>query len=216
MNKNNNKISVLIADDHPMVRDGLVSCLAYYDDIQIIGEAKNGEQAIALSIELKPDVVLMDVSMPLMNGIDATEILVEQTPNIKILAFSMHDNPEFVSSVIEAGASGYILKDVKSDEVYYAIKAVNDGRTYFSSTVAKNLLENPSKGLTERLTSREQSVLSLVSNGMSNKQISSQLNISVRTVEAHRRNIKTKLEIDSLAELIKYAIDHGLSQSQPS
>jgi len=211
MELKNSIISVLIADDHPMVRDGLVSCLSFYDDIKVVGEAKNGNEAVQLTSELKPDVVLMDISMPSMNGIDATEQLLEEVPSIKIMAFSMHDNPEFVSSVVDAGASGYVLKDVKSEEVYYAIKAIYEGRTYFSSTIAKNLLENPSKDRTERLTTREQSVLSYISNGYSNKKISYTLNISVRTVEAHRRNIKTKLEIDSLAELIKYAIDHGLS-----
>jgi len=148
--------------------------------------------------------------MPTMNGIDATEIITEKLKNTKVLIFSMHDSQEYVSSAIHAGAAGYVLKDTNSEEVYYAIKSIANGKSYFSSSIAKMLIENPIKANCERLTTREQVILSYVAQGKSSKEVAKVLNISFRTVEAHRRNIKAKLKIDTLAELIRYAVDHGL------
>lgn len=216
MNHNNNvndelkPISVLLVDDHPMVQGGLIACLAFYDDITIVGTCSNGADALTQAKALKPDVILMDVSMPDMNGIDATEIITEQCPNVKILIFSMHDSQAFVSSAIQAGASGYVLKDTSSEEVYYAIKAIAKGNTHFSSSIAKMLIENPIKKESEKLTTREQVILSNVARGLSSKEVARKLNISFRTVDAHRRNIKVKLNIESLAELVRYAVSHGL------
>ncbi|MGB2740897.1 MAG: response regulator transcription factor [Cognaticolwellia sp.] len=216
MNHNNNvndelkPISVLLVDDHPMVQGGLIACLAFYDDITIAGTCSNGADALTQAKALKPDVILMDVSMPDMNGIDATEIITEQCPNVKILIFSMHDSQAFVSSAIQAGASGYVLKDTSSEEVYYAIKAIAKGNTHFSSSIAKMLIENPIKQESEKLTTREQVILSNVARGLSSKEVARKLNISFRTVDAHRRNIKVKLNIESLAELVRYAVSHGL------
>ena len=155
----------------------------------------------------------MDISMPYMNGIDATEIITDQLDDTKVLIFSMHDSAEFVTSSIQAGASGYILKDTTSEEVYYAIKAVANGKTHFSSSIAKVLIENPVRSGNEKLTTREQVILSYIAQGNSSKEIARILNISFRTVEAHRRNIKAKLNIDSLAELVRYAVNHGLVKS---
>jgi len=204
------KTSLLLVDDHPMVQGGLLACFSYYEDIEVLGVSNDGETALAKAIELKPDVILMDVSMPSMNGIDATEIITEQLPDTKVLIFSMHDSAEFVRSAIQAGASGYVLKDTSSEEVYYAIKAVAKGNTHFSSSIAKTLIENPAKIENDKLTTREQIILSLVAQGLSSKEVAKELNISFRTVDAHRRNIKSKLNIDSLVDLVRYAINHGL------
>jgi len=204
-------ISVQIVDDHPMVQGGLKACLSFYDDIDIVGSTTDGSDALNKAMELKPDVILMDISMPTMNGIDATEIITEQLPATKILILSMHNNPEFVKSAIQAGAVGYILKDTTSEEIYYAIKAVASGKNHFSSSIAKLLIENPvNASESEKLTTREQVVLSYLAQGKTSKEIAKILNISFRTVEAHRRNMKTKLGIHSLAKLISYAVKHGI------
>lgn len=213
MNQNDehtNQISVMLVDDHPMVQGGLMACLAYYDDINIVGSINDGDEVLHKAKELQPDVIIMDISMPKMNGIDATEIISEQLPDIRVLIFSMHDNPEFVRNAIEAGASGYILKDTSSEEVYFAIKSVAKGNTHFSSSISKMLLENPMKADKDKLTTREQVILSYVANGLSSKAVARKLDISFRTVDVHRRNIKAKLKIDNLAELVRYAVSHGL------
>ena len=210
LNDENTPISILLVDDHPMVQSGLISCLEFYDDIKIVGTTNDGSDALRKAKALEPDVILMDVSMPTMNGIDATEIITEQLPNTKVLIFSMHDSPEFVRSAIQAGASGYVLKDTSSEEVYYAIKAIAKGNTHFCSSIAKMLIENPIKAENEKLTTREQVILSYVARGLSSKEVARKLDISFRTVDAHRRNIKAKLNIDNLAELVRYAVNHGL------
>ncbi len=215
MNNNEEQanISVMLVDDHPMVQGGLMACLAFYDDITIVGTTNDGVEALKKAKELKPDVIMMDVSMPKMNGIDATEIISEQIPDTRILIFTMHDSPEFVRRAIDAGASGYVLKDTSSEEVYFAIKAVSKGHTHFSSSISKMLIENPMKTSSEQLTTREQVILSYVASGLSSKVVAKKLDISFRTVDAHRRNIKAKLKVDTLAELIRYAVSHGLIES---
>jgi len=213
MNANNNEkdnISVMLVDDHPMVQGGLMACLAFYDDITIVGTTNDGIDALKKAKELKPDVIMMDVSMPKMNGIDATEIITEQLPNTRVLIFSMHDNPEFVRSAIAAGANGYVLKDTSSEEVYFAIKSVAKGNTHFSNSISKMLIDNPIKVEKNKLTTREQVILSYVASGLSSKAVARKLDISFRTVDVHRRNIKAKLEMDTLAELIRYAVSQGL------
>jgi len=210
------KITVLLVDDHPMVQGGLMACLEYYDDIDVVGLCSDGEDALAKVKSLTPKVILMDVSMPRMNGIDATEIITEQFPKSNVLIFSMHDSSEFVHSAIQAGACGYVLKDTSSEEVYEAIKAVAKGNNYFSSTIAKMLIETPLKREHDKLTTREQVILSYVAQGFSSKEIAKKLDISFRTVDAHRRNIKTKLNIESLADLVRYAINHGLIKQESS
>lgn len=151
--------------------------------------------------------------MPDMNGIDATEIITEQLSSTKVLIFSMHDSLEFVNSAMQSGASGYILKDTGSAEVYLAIKAVASGKTHFSPSIAAALIENPLSEEKEKLTTREQVVLAYIAQGLSNKAVAKMLNISFRTVEAHRRNIKAKLQLECLADLIRYATNHGLIDS---
>lgn len=203
-------IKVLLVDDHPMVRDGIMSCLAFYDDVEVIGTANNGKEAITQLSSLTPDVIMMDISMPDLNGIDATEQILEISPHSKILIFSMHDNAEYITNAVQAGASGYILKNTDADEVYLAITQVAQGRRYFGENIAQILLSKPTPPEAARLTTREQTVLSYLAQGLSSKQIAEQTHISVRTVDAHRRNIKAKLQLDTVAEMIRYAVEHGL------
>ncbi|MDP7592087.1 MAG: response regulator transcription factor [Litorilituus sp.] len=206
----NKVITVLLVDDHPMVQSGLSACLSFYHDVKVIGNVNDGQYALEKAVELQPDVILMDISMPTLNGIDATEIITEQLENSKVLIFSMHNNLEFVTSAIQAGASGYILKDTSSEEVYYAIKAVASGKKHYSSSITQMLIENPVREGSAKLTTREQLVLAYIAKGLSSKEIANELFISFRTVEAHRRNIKSKLKIDTLAALIRYAVNYGL------
>ncbi|KKJ75762.1 LuxR family transcriptional regulator [Kiloniella litopenaei] len=203
-------ISVLLCDDHPLVRDGLRSCLELYDNIEVIGEATTGAEALAKAEGLRPDVVLMDINMPELNGLDATEIFAEKYPEIKLLILSMHNNREYISSALRYGARGYVLKDVPSQEVVAAIEAVHLGGTYFSSGVSKILMSYQDSDVEGPLTTREQTILLLLAEGKSNKHVALELDISVRTVETHRKNIKRKLDISSTAGLTRYAIENGL------
>ena len=203
------KIRVLLADDHPMVVDGIRSCLEVYDHIDVIGTAENGRQAFEKSRADAPDIVLMDINMPEMNGLDTADLFRDQLPDVKLLFLSMHDSREYISRAVQCGARGYVLKDVPTVEIVTAIEAVNNGGTYFSSGVSEILLSDG--GAAESpLTDREQAILRLVAEGMSNKLIARHLDISLRTVETHRRNIKRKLDVDSTAGLTRYAIEQGI------
>lgn len=206
-------IKVMLVDDHPMVQDGLSACLSFYDDIVIVGNCGDGSAVLETAKQCQPDVILMDISMPKLNGLEATEIITESLDSAKVLIFSMHESAEFVTNAVQAGASGYILKDTNSEEVYQAIKSIAQGKSYFSSSIAKMLIENPPAQANARLTAREQMILSYIAKGQSSKDIAQTLTISVRTVEAHRRNIKSKLNLDSLAELVRYAMNQGLIDS---
>lgn len=204
------KIRVLLADDHPLVMDGIRSCLETYSHIEVVGTAKTGREALEIAEELEPEIVLMDINMPELNGLDATELFNERLPNTKLLILSMHDNREYIVSALRLGARGYVLKDVPSQEVVTAIEAIHRGGTYFSSGVSEILLSHGLDGPEGPLTTREQKILLLLAEGQSNKQVARELDISVRTVETHRRNIKRKLDISSTAGLTRYAIQHGL------
>lgn len=206
-------INVMLVDDHPMVQDGLSACLSFYDDIAIVGNCGDGSAVLETAKQCQPDVILMDISMPKLNGLEATEIISEALTDTKILIFSMHESVEFVTNAVQAGASGYILKDTNSEEVYQAIKSVAQGKSYFSSSIAKMLIDHPPTQNNQRLTAREQMILSYIAQGQSSKEIAQTLTISFRTVEAHRRNIKSKLQLDSLAELVCYAVNQGLIDS---
>jgi len=203
-------IRVLLADDHPLVRDGIRSCLETYDHIDVVAEAVSGREALDKARQLNPDIVLMDINMPELNGLDATELFMKQLPDVKILILSMHDNREYISTAVRNGACGYVLKDVPSSEIVTAIEEVFRGGTYFSSGVSEILLAQSGDSSGGPLTAREQTVLLLLSEGHSNKHVARELDISVRTVETHRRNIKRKLNIGSTAGLTRYAIQNGL------
>ncbi|MEM9794546.1 MAG: response regulator transcription factor [Pseudomonadota bacterium] len=203
-------IRILIADDHPLVVEGVRGVLETYDTLTVVGTASNGEEALAAFVRDTPDVVLMDLNMPGMNGLAATEILLERHPGARILILSMHDTPEYISTALRHGARGYVLKDVPTDDIVTAIEHVHAGETYLCTGTAEVL--SPQSGR-EPLTSREQTVLLELASGKSNKAVARELDISVRTVETHRKNIKRKLGISSTAGLTRYAMEHGVLQS---
>ncbi|WP_204114025.1 response regulator transcription factor [Shimia biformata] len=204
-------VKVVIVDDHPMVAEGIQSILEDYKDITVLATLSNGRAALDEMAQLQPDVVLMDLNMPEIGGLTATEMLLERDPGLKILILSMHDTPEYISTALSHGAVGYILKDVPTDEIKTAIDTVMRGERYLC-TGARGSLEPPEGGSRESLTSREQTVLLQLAQGKSNKEVALALNISVRTVETHRKNIKRKLGISSTAGLTRYALEHGVLQ----
>jgi len=211
------KIRIVLVDDHPLVLEGIIARLEDEPSLDVVGSANDGAQALTLIDEVQPDVVLMDISMPVMNGFEATERLRAEQPNVRVLILSMHESREYILKLIQCGAAGYVLKDVSSNELITAIKTVYSGATYFSAGASQSLFSQadfqPSGQASESrevLTSREQEVLRLLAQGASNKAMARQLDISVRTVETHRLNIKTKLEIQTAAGLTRYAIEHNL------
>ena len=204
-------IKVLIADDHPMVADGICAILESYDDIAVIATLSNGQEVLDQVDDLAPDVILMDLNMPQMGGLTATEILLEQNPETRILILSMHDAPEYVSTAMSHGARGYLLKDVPTDEIHTAIQAVMRGETYLCSGATASISPSSSDAR-EALTAREQTILLQLAQGKSNKEVAVDLDISVHTVETHRKNIKRKLGINSTAGLTRYAMEHGVLQ----
>ena len=202
---------VVIVDDHPMVAEGIQSILESYDDVDVVATLSNGREAIDQLDQLNPDVVLMDLNMPDMGGLTATEILQERRPGIRIVILTMHDNPEYISSALSHGAMGYLLKDVPTDEIKEAIDAVMSGDTYLC-TGAQGSIAPRHPGARDALTEREQTILLQLASGKSNKDVARTLDISVRTVETHRKNIKRKLGISSTAGLTRYAMEHGVLQ----
>ncbi|ADT86922.1 response regulator [Vibrio furnissii] len=206
-------ISVVIVDDHRVVLEGFMARLEMEPEIEVIATASNGLEAIDVVKQHRPDVILMDVSMPIMNGIDATRLIKEEVPNAKVLMLTMHDNREYIMKVMQAGAVGYMLKEISAENMVQAIKTVNLGSTYFCESVTQTLFTQeviPSAQKPNPLSRREEAVLKLVAQGHSSKKIASLLNISYRTVETHRQNIKHKLDIHSTAELAHYASQRGL------
>lgn len=202
------RIRVLLVDDHMLVLDGLQARLEMEANINVIGTAANGLEALEKAQLLKPDLVLMDVSMPILNGLDATKRFRIEQSGIKILMLSMHNDKEYILSLIQSGANGYVLKDVSSEELVQAINIVYQGGTYFSSKASDALFGQLAVNTSdvETLSPRESAVLAEVASGWSNKEIAQRLSISVRTVETHKR----KLDIHSSAGLVKYAIEHNL------
>ncbi|NOZ52222.1 MAG: response regulator transcription factor [Gammaproteobacteria bacterium] len=200
-------IKVLLVDDHAVVRDGIRARFGPQPDFEVVGEAVNGREAIIKAGELKPDVVLMDISMPVMNGMDAARHLRNDYPDMKVIILTMHEHKEYIQGVIRCGAHGYIVKDVSAQEMINAIKTVCQGETYYSSCVSQMMYDDFSKSdrVTNAdkvgLTQRQRTILALVDQGMSSKDIANELNISVRTVEAHRHNIKIKLDAQNSANV---------------
>ena len=207
----NQPIRVLIVDDHPMVAQGIQSVLESFDELKIVGVLNNGRAVVDQLEELNPDVILMDLNMPEMGGLTATEMVIERRPGTRVLVLTMHDSPEYISSALTHGAMGYVLKDVPTEEIKLAIDAVMRGEKYLC-TGAAGSLEPKANDAREALTSREQTVLLQLAQGDSNKDVAIELEISVRTVETHRKNIKRKLGISSTAGLTRYAMEHGVLQ----
>lgn len=199
------RIRIVLVDDHPVVRQGLRKILSTFDEISIAGEACSGREAIEVTRELKPDVVLMDISMPEMNGIEATSILRRDFPEVKVLALSMHENSSYIKQALKAGARGYLLKDSAPRQLVDAISSVNSSVAPFVPEAVLAKADNRPHGLTPR----EMDVLRLVARGLSNKEIGAQLGLGVRTVETHRQNLIDKTGCRTVAELTRYAVDNG-------
>ncbi|MEL7184596.1 MAG: response regulator transcription factor [Pseudomonadota bacterium] len=204
------KTRIMIVDDHAMVADGIRALLETYDDLEVVATLSDGQDAVDRVGAFAPDVILLDLNMPRLDGLAATEILRERHPDIAVLILSMHDAPEYVATALRHGAAGYCLKDQPTEEIRRAIDTVRTGGRYLC-TGAETALEPPADG-TEPLTSREQTILLLLAQGRSNKEVAHDLDISVRTVETHRKNLKRKLGISSTAGLTRYAMEHGVLQ----
>ncbi|MFC1984818.1 response regulator [Chloroflexota bacterium] len=211
------KIRVLVVDDHIIVRDGICALLALAGDIEVVGEASNGDEALKMVKELKPNVVLMDMAMPIMGGLEATRRICKEFPTTKVLVLTQYDDKEYVFPVIEAGASGFISKVAASSELAAGIRSIYHGDSYLSPSVAKFLVEDYRYGGRrvaqdpyEQLTNRERDVLKLVTEGYTTQEIARMLVVSPKTVEGHRTNIMAKLGIHNRIELVKYALRKGI------
>ncbi|TPG77908.1 response regulator [Pseudomonas mandelii] len=201
-------IRVALVDDHALVRDGIKALLSVMAPLEVVGEAESGAEAIEMVGRCQPDLLLVDISLRDMNGIELTRVLRSQYPSLKVLVLSMYDNNEYVSESVRAGASGYVLKNSPSREIIAAIEAIASGGTFYSAEIAQRLIAD--KNTDNELTPRESQVLYKMAQGLNNKEMARELDISVRTVETHRLSIRRKLNIDKPAALVKYAIDHGI------
>jgi DNA-binding NarL/FixJ family response regulator len=218
-----NPIAVLVADDHTIVRRGLVSLLSIAEGIKVVGEAADGRAAVEQCLQLDPDVVLMDINMPLLNGLEATRRIKKEAPQVRVLVLSAHDNEEYIVQVIRSGANGYLLKNSSADDLFAAIRSVHTGHAFFSPSVSKVILESYLKASASPdehpdgrnvpescLTSREREILQLVAEGKTHQQVADLLHISVRTVDTHCNNIMKKVDIHDSAGLATYAIKNGI------
>ena len=203
------RIRILLVDDHPVVRQGLRAILSSFEEIEVAGEAGSGQEAIDVSRQLNPDVVVMDISMPHMSGIEATAILSRDLPSAKVLALSMHENRSYVAQALRAGARGYILKDAAPKELAKAISDVFSGTFPISPQAANVLMGGPGANDQPELTPREADVLRLIARGCTNKEMSIKLGLSVRTVETHREHLIRKTACETIAGLTRYAVAHG-------
>jgi two-component system response regulator NreC len=212
------QINVVLVDDHQILRDGLRGIIDREPDMHVIGEASDGYAAIQVVRELKPDVVVMDVGMPRLDGIQATKRICAEIPGARVVVLSMHGEGQYVLEMLRAGASGYLLKDCAQDDLTRAIRAVGANLTFFSPGIADTVVESYARNNAQQnkhpldsLTGREREVLRLLADGKSTKDIAAHFGVCVKTIEAHRRRIKDKLELRSIAELTKYAIREGLT-----
>jgi DNA-binding NarL/FixJ family response regulator len=210
------RIRVLIVDDHAILREGIRALLSLYPDIEVVGEAEDGLQAISLTRQLGPDIVLTDIAMPGLGGLEATVEIRKQSPNSRVVILTQHDDSEYIFPILKAGASGYVLKKAVGTELVAAIRAVYRGESFLYPSVATAVIEGylsrgeDSESSYDRLSDREKQVLKLIAEGHTNKEIAEMLSLSVKTVLAHRANVMEKLDIHNRTELVKYAIRKGL------
>ena len=212
------KLRILLADDHIVMRSGLRALLDRQPNLEVVGESENGRETVALAASLKPDVVVMDVGMPILNGIEATQTIVTQNPTVAVVILSMHADESYVMRALKAGARGYLLKDSGAADLISAIQAVSQNKSFFSPKVSRILAEDYIRVLKQKgavdtydlLTSREREILQLLAEGKANKEVATALNISPYTVETHRRHILEKLNLHNPAELILYAVRKGI------
>lgn len=219
------RISILLVDDHTVVRQGLHSLLEGETDIAVVGEAQNGREALELAKKTLPDVVLMDLAMPILNGVEATRRILKNLPDTKVLALSSYGDDDYVAQFMQVGGHGYLVKQTAADDLIKAIREVQRGNRFFSPSVAKRLRQQrrdtlghgESAARTGTLTSRECEVLQLIAEGFANKQVAAELSISIKTVEKHRQQVMNKLDIHDIARLTRYAIARGwVEASAPS
>jgi len=215
-------IRIVLADDHTIVRQGLSQAIEQEEDMEVVGQAKDGLGTVELVRKLTPDIVIMDISMPDLNGIEATRQIRQEGDGVKVIALSMHSSKRFVTEMLKVGATGYLLKDCDYDELARAIRTVAEGKTYLSPSISDVIVEDMIRDNREDqstafaiLTPREREVLQLMAEGNTTKQIGLRLHISPKTVEAHRLRVMNKLDIDNVAQLTKYAIQEGLTSPQP-
>ena len=214
-------IKILLADDHTILREGLRSLIDGLPDMEVIGEASNGREAVQVAVQKRPDVVVMDVNMPDLNGIEATRQLLKELPDVKVIGLSMYSDKRFVAGMLSAGASGYMLKSNAFDELSSALKTVISGEVYLNPKVAavvagdyRERMLKEKRDIVHILTAREREVLQLIAEGRSSKDIASSLHVSEKTVHSHRQNIMEKLNLHSIAELTKYAIREGITAAE--
>ena len=208
-----NRIRVLLADDHTILRDGIRALLVDQADIEMIGEAENGISTVKMVVKLKPNVVIMDIAMPLLNGLEATRQIQRDYPQVKVLILTMHENEEYIRQVLAAGALGYVLKDAAAHDLLGAIRAVQRGEAVLSPAITRLVIEDYLRwgdirpaGTSNGLTPREREILQLIAEGYTNKEIAEILSLSVKTIQSHRSNLMSKLDLHDRGELIKYAI----------
>jgi len=222
--RNMEKIRVILADDHTVVRQGLRALLAAEGDIDIVGEAENGRQAIQLVKKLMPDVAVIDIAMPVLNGLEATRQITRAVPTTKVLILSSYSDDEYVQQLTEAGAAGYLVKQTAANDLLKAIREAHKGNAFFSPAIAKRLRDQcrqafvngqPVKRRPDYLTTREAEVLQLIAEGRANKQIAAELSISIKTVEKHRQQVMNKLNIHDVAGLTRHAISKGIIETNP-
>jgi len=216
------QIAVLLAEDHAIVRQGLRLLVEADGDIEVVGEAKTGREAVQMTGELRPEIVVMDIAMPSLNGLEATKQILKAFPATKVLILSAHSDLEYVEQIVKAGALGYLLKQASADILAKAIRELHKGKTFFSPSIAKRLKDDYQKSTdgvgmrkksSAQLTSREVELLQLIAEGKANKQIASELDISIKTVEKHRQHLMEKLNIHDIAGLTRFAIATGIIES---
>lgn len=211
-------IRVLLADDHSVVRQGLRVWLERSGTVKVVGEAGDGREAVTLAEELQPDVAVLDIAMPLLNGIEATAQITKRSPNTKIIILSMHADESYILRALAAGAKGYLLKESTESDVLPAVRSVQEGKPYFSASIAQVLLEDYMRMMKQNnlqdsfdlLTEREKEVLQLLAHGKSNKEVAQLLNLSPHTIDSHRTNLMQKLELHNTAEIVLYAVRKGI------